>query len=62
MIKMNRREIMETLEELSQVNGLYGRVLRSIKELNSEDFEILMHELESRNFKCPVDLIMYIES
>jgi len=52
---MNKEQILETLRKLSQCQGFYGRILRSIEE---EDLEFL----EQQNFKTSLDLIMFLET
>ena len=59
---MDRQAIRGTFEMLAQSQGFYGRLLRSIDEMEEEDREKVWSELESQNFKDVVDLIMYMES
>ena len=59
---MKREEIMETIHNLAKSQGYYGRLLEQIKDLDSEDYEIIMHTLESQNFKEPLDLVLYLET
>ena len=58
---MDRQAIRGTFEMLAQSQGLYGRLLRNIDEMDEEDREKVWSDLESQNFKDAVDLIMYIE-
>lgn len=59
---MKREEIMETIKSLSSSQGLYGRLYRDLMELDEDDYDEVMTELESQNFKDGVDLVMFIES
>lgn len=61
---MKETQIIETIERLSQSQGLYGRILRDLEETKENDPEAYretMELLESQDFKTPVDLVMYIE-
>ena len=58
---MKREEIMETIKSLASSQGFYGRLYRKLMELDEEKYNEVMTELESKNFKDGVDLIMYIE-
>lgn len=61
---MKEAQIIETIERLSQSQGLYGRILRDLaetKENDPEAYRETMELLESQDFKTPVDLVMYIE-
>ncbi len=62
---MNREEILKTISNLAKSQGLYGRLLRNIKALESNDpeqYENVMRDLEEAKFKDAVELVMYIES
>ena len=58
---MEREEIMETIKSLASSQGLYGRLYRDLMELDKDEYEQVMLELESQNFKDEVDLVMFIE-
>ncbi len=51
---MNKEEIKQLLQNLASSQGFYQRILDNITE---EDLD----NLESRNFKDSVDLIMFLE-
>ena len=53
---MTREEIYNAVEQLSQSQGLYCRVLQ---EFN--DHPEVLNILEAENFKDVLDLIMYFE-
>lgn len=57
---MKREEIMETIKSLASSQGLYSRLYRDLMEL--DEYDEVMTELESQNFKDGVDLVMFIES
>ena len=62
-MKMN--EIISVIEMLSQSQGFYGRLLRSIHELkqeNEKEYNELKHFLESQNFSDSLDVILFFES
>ena len=56
---MKANEILETIKMLAKSQGFYGRLLNSIE--TSEERENILAELESENFKDPVDLVMFFE-
>lgn len=61
-MKMN--QIMDLITELSYSQGFYGRMKRDIlhmKENYPDDYELLVEDWESRNFKDSLDFILYIE-
>ena len=52
---------MEKIKSLASSQGLYGRLYRDLMELDEDEYEQVMLELESQNFKDEVDLVMFIE-
>ena len=58
---MKREEIMETIKTLASSQGLYSRLYRDLMALDEDEYNEVMTELESQNFKDAVDLIMFIE-
>ena len=60
VLKMDRQAIRGTFEMLAQSQGFYGRLVRSIDEMDEEDREKVWSDLESQNFKDAVDLILFI--
>ena len=56
---MKANEILETIKMLAKSQGFYGRLLNDIE--TSEERENILAELESQNFKDPVDLVMFFE-
>lgn len=61
---MKMKDIMELIEYLSRSQGFYGRMLLSIYELEDTDheaYEELVEDWESRNFKDPLDFVLYVE-
>ena len=59
---MKREEIMEIIKSLANSQGLYSRLYRDLMELDEDEYDEVMTELESQNFKDGVDLVMFIES
>lgn len=57
---MTRNEILNTFRQLSMSQGFYGRLLRDMKT-NKEFADELLSELEGKNFRDAVELVMYIE-
>ena len=56
---MKANEILETIKMLAKSQGFYGRLLNTIE--TSEERENILAELESENFRDPVDLVMFFE-
>jgi hypothetical protein len=56
---MKANEILETIKMLAKSQGFYGRLINAIE--TSEERENILAELESKNFKDPVDLVMFFE-
>lgn len=54
-------EILTALESLSMSQGLYGRILRAINEMDDEDIEKLKDYMEAQSFRDTLDLVMFIE-
>lgn len=58
---MNRNEILRAIYDLSKSQGFYGRLYRTLIELNTEDYEQVMGNLEEQNFKDTLDLVLFME-
>lgn len=58
---MNREQIMNTFKQLAMSQGSYCRIVRELSEMSEEEYDEVMTSLESKNFKSPVDLILFIE-
>lgn len=57
--------ILETIRGLAASQGFYGRLYRDlmeVKETNPPGWEKVCHELESQNFRDPVDMVLYFET
>jgi hypothetical protein len=57
--------ILETIRGLAASQGFYGRLYRNLMEVKKEDPErwsLVCHELESQNFRDPVDMVLYFET
>lgn len=57
-------DVLNVLSELSQSQGFYGRLLRDIYELmeyEPERFDMFVEEIESADFRSPLDVVMYFE-
>ncbi len=62
---MDRNQILNVIENLSHSQGFYGRILhklRTLKEQDEEKYEQVMSELEAKNFKDELELILYFET
>ena len=57
-------EILELISELSKSQGFYGRLLEQLLEVKENDplqWEEIVEDLESKNFKEPLDVVLYFE-
>ena len=57
-------DVMDIIISLSQSQGYYGRLLRSIAELRDDDeeaFDELVVKIESEEFTSALDIIEYFE-
>lgn len=62
---MKEQEILSAIEQLSRSQGLYGRILQTLKSMKEDSpaqYETFMGQLERQNFKDTVDLVMYFET
>ena len=59
---MKMDEILGLIKSLSKSQGFYGRLLRDIEELSSEDYDRLAKELEGQNFQDDLDVVFYFET
>lgn len=61
---MKEAQILEIIEKLSHSQGLYGRILRDLEEMQKNDpdtYKETIELLEKQDFKTELDLILYIE-
>ena len=58
---MNREQILDAFRSLARSQGFYGRLLEQIDSVDEETRETFLSDLESRNFRDVVDLVMWIE-
>lgn len=57
---MTKTEILNVLRVLSNSQGFYGRMYRTLSD-NSEDSKNFLEKLENENFRDAVDLLTYLE-
>ena len=57
---MTKTEILNVLRVLSNSQGFYGRLYRTLSD-NSEDSNNFLEKLENENFRDAVDLLTYLE-
>ena len=53
--------ILDWCKDLAYSQGFYGRLLDQIDSVDEETREAFLSDLESRNFRDAVDLVMWIE-
>ena len=58
---MNREQILDAFRSLARSQGFYGRLLAKIDSVDEETRDAFLTDLESRNFRDVVDLVMWIE-
>lgn len=62
---MTRKQILDTIKDLSRSQGLYGRILEAIQSLKEADpaqYDQFMNHLVNQNFSNPVDLVLFFEA
>lgn len=59
---MKREEMLKCFKQLAQSQGMWGRLLQQIDEMDEESRENMWAQLEAKNFKDRLDLIMFIEN
>jgi hypothetical protein len=59
---MSFDECIDTIKMLSHSQGMYGRLLRNIQELDDSTLEEVKEIWEDKKFKDNVDFILYIEN
>lgn len=62
---MDRKEIMQTIKELSMVQGFYTRMYNELQQLERvfpDDFDAYMSHLENLKIPDRVALVIYLES
>ena len=65
MKAMKKSDILDTISDLSKSQGFYSRLKHNLEELfenDRESYNDYLNSLEDKQFKDPVDLIMYLES
>lgn len=55
-------ECIDIITELSYSQGMYGRLLRDLNELDDETLNKVKKMWENKKFKNNVDFILYIEN
>lgn len=61
---MKMDEILNFIKEMSESQGFYGRLYRTlidIKENDKDAYDEISKELESQNFNDMLDIVMYLE-
>ena len=58
---MKREQIMNLIKSLAASQGLFGRLLNAIQELDEGAREALFEALENMNFTSDIDFILYVE-
>ena len=61
---MNAIQVLDVIRELSHSQGFYSRLYQTIldlKESNEDAFNEWCDEIESLNFKEPIDVVLYLE-
>lgn len=57
---MNKKEIITAIKQLSTSQGTYQRLYEIIFE-GGDNVDCFLNDLEEKNFKDVVDLILYLE-
>lgn len=60
----NVLQVIDVIRELSHSQGFYSRIYRNIllmQENDPDSFEVFREMVESKNFKEPVDVVIFFE-
>lgn len=57
---MKRDQILQLIKDLARSQGSYGRMLRSIEEMDFDTKEKMWELFEAQEFKDPVDFVLFI--
>lgn len=58
---MRWEEILSAFKSLSRGQGLYGRILRAIQDMEYKELEEFKDYMEAQGFKDTLELVMFIE-
>ena len=62
---MGKKQILDTIKDLSRSQGLYGRIyeaIQSLKEADPDQYKLFMNHLVNQQFETPVDLVLFFEA
>ena len=59
---LTRKEIRAFFRMLANSQGFYGRLLRDIDSLNTEQADEFWNHLEAQKFTDTLDIVFYLES
>jgi hypothetical protein len=57
----NHRILAATVVDLMNSQGLYGRLYRSINELDDDRYEQFFELISKQNFKDSLDVVLWLE-
>ena len=53
---------MNVVKTLAQSNGFYGRILKKINNLSSDELQQMKNYINAQTFNEPIDVIMFLEA
>ena len=57
----NHRIFATTIIDLMTSQGFYGRLYRSVNEMDGDHYEQLCDIIEKQDFKDPLDVVLWLE-
>ena len=57
----NHRIFAATIIDLMTSQGFYGRLYRSVNEMDGDHYEQLCDIIEKQDFKDPLDVVLWLE-
>ena len=57
----NHRIFAATVIDLMNSRGFYGRLYRSVNEMDGDRYEQLCDLIEKQDFKDPLDVVLWLE-
>lgn len=57
----HHRIFAATIADLMQSQGFYGRLYRSVNEMDEQNYSLLYDLLKRKNFKDPLDVVFWLE-
>ena len=57
----NHRIFAATVVDLMRSQGFYGRLYRSVNEMDDDHYDQLYELIDKQNFQDPLDVVLWLE-